>query len=270
MIEILFEEKWISVALFSFLGISLALRLLLGFLYKGMIREADNMAITQNPLLRQCKLKFANCYQMNNGVSNIPIFVDKFISRLSLGSVTFDGMYHFSGQAMLLSIVCAGVGIAKGIATGKTLGQILPYYIVSLIGLYLYFSVSSALDIKAKKRTLKINLIDYLENHLSARIDVTKEDLQMLYGEETTVYPKRRVELMPVGGSPKLPAGRFAPIEAAGLYQGADSSCEGTRAVDRSVTERMATDRKSADRAALDNHVSEEELEALLKEFLAM
>lgn len=269
MFEILFEEKWISVALFSFLGISLALRLLLGFLYKGMIREADNMAITQNPLLRKCKLKFANCYQMNNGVANIPIFVDKFISRLSLGSVTFEGMYHFSGQAMLLSIVCAGVGIAKGIATGKTLGQILPYYIVSLLGLYLYFSVSSALDIKAKKRILKINLIDYLENHLSARIDVTKEDLQMLYGDERAVYPQRRVELMPVGVS-RLSQSRLATVNDHVLGAGEEVVSDNRPKEDWSTSAGMTAERKMRDKTSTDSRVSEEELEALLKEFLAM
>ena len=49
--------------------------------------------------------------------------------------------------------------------------------------MYIYFSVSTIVDIRGKRRVLKVNLIDYLENHFAPRIDVTKRDLEMLYGE---------------------------------------------------------------------------------------
>ena len=71
--------------------------------------------------------------------------------------------------------------------------EILPFNIVAFAGLYLYFAVAAAADIKGKRRILKVNLVDYLENHLSARMRVTEQDLGMLYG-------KRTVELMPLGG----------------------------------------------------------------------
>lgn len=183
MFEVFHEEKLLSTLLFAFLGLSIFLRVFLGMLYQNMINETDNMAITENRLLRQCKTKFSNCYQMGNGVSNIPVFVDKFLNRMTFGRINFSTIYHLSGQTMLLSVVTAGVGICKSIAVGRTLGDILPFYIVSFIGLYLYFSISTFVDIKGKRRVLKVNLIDYLENHLSPRIHVTDRDIQMLYGE---------------------------------------------------------------------------------------
>lgn len=209
MFEILREEKWITIAMLLFFGISILMRIFLGLLLENMIKETDNMVITKNKLLKQCKLKFANCYQLNKGVANIPIFVDKFISRLSFGSLSFVGMYHLSGQAMLLSVVCAGIGICKSIVMGKMLGEILPFYIVSFIGLYVYFSVSAIVDIKGKKRILKVNLVDYLENHLSSQINTTQDDLELLYGESTYREQRmglrkntgrRSVELLPIGG----------------------------------------------------------------------
>ena len=81
------------------------------------------MATTGNRLLKQCKVKFANCYQLNGGVSNIPVFVDKFLNRLSFGHLSFDAWYHLSGQFMLFSVVFAGVGICKGILDGRMLGE---------------------------------------------------------------------------------------------------------------------------------------------------
>ena len=270
MFEIFAEEAVITSLMSACMAVSLFLRVLLGLLYRNMIREADNMASTNNKMLKQCKLKFANCYQLSNGVANIPVFVDKFISRLSIGHLSFHMMYHLSGQAMLLSVVFSGVGICKSIAGGKTLGDILPFYIVSLLGLYLYFSVSTVMDIKGKRRVLKINLVDYLENHLSPRIDVTNQDIEMLYGEDFDASRygsakrlggergrknRRTVELMPIRGKLTPEEKRDLLTVTEGLSgqfgkDGQEESAEAQSNVRRGIS------------------AAEEELEALLKEFL--
>lgn len=246
MFRVFQEERIVTVCMLSFLGLSLFLRIFLGLLYQNMIKEADNMASTENRLLKQCKLKFANCYQLSNGVSNIPVFVDKFLNRMSLGPFTFETLYHLSGQIMLLSVVSAGVGIYRSIMAGRTLGDILPFYIVSFFGLYLYFSVSTMVDVKGKKRILKVNLVDYLENHLSPRIDVTRQDIEMLYGDG--------------GFEGRGAAGR---LTAAGKNRGR----QGRRTVELMpiATRPLAV---GSDDTANTAAVTEEELEELLKEFL--
>ena len=196
MFQIFYEEKWITAAMLLFFGFSVFMQILLGFLYGSMIRETDNMAVTQNRLLRQCKLKFINCFQLNNGVSNVSVFVDKFLSRMALGPFSFESLYHFSGQTELLSVAAAGVGICKCIAEGRTIGQILPFYIACFIGLYLYFAISATVDVKGKRQILKVNLVDYLENHLSSKIGTTRDDLEMLH----YIKPgKKEIEFMPIG-----------------------------------------------------------------------
>ena len=199
MFTIFKEEKVITAGILVFLCLSVLVRLMLAWMYHTMIRETDNMATTGNRLLKQCKVKFANCYQLNGGVSNIPVFVDKFLNRLSFGHLSFDAWYHLSGQCMLFSVKFAGVGICKGILDGRMLGEILPFYIASVLGLYLYFSLSALVDIKGKRRVLKTNLIDYLENHLSGRIPVTEQDYERLYGA-SKLPGRRTVELMPIRG----------------------------------------------------------------------
>lgn len=199
MFTIFKEEKVITAGILVFLCLSVLVRLMLAWMYHTMIRETDNMATTGNRLLKQCKVKFANCYQLNGGVSNIPVFVDKFLNRLSFGHLSFDAWYHLAGQCMLFSVIFAGVGICKGILDGRMLGEILPFYIASFLGLYLYFSLSALVDIKGKRRVLKTNLIDYLENHLSGRIPVTEQDYERLYGA-SKLPGRRTVELMPIRG----------------------------------------------------------------------
>ncbi len=238
MIDIFLEQKIVAVCMFGCFALSIFLKIFLGTLYRHMIKEADNMAITNNRLLKQCKTKFSNCYELNNGIHNIPIFVDKFINKLSLGHFSFDLLYHLSGQLMLLSVAAAGAGICQGIIAGHTMGEILPFYIVSLLGLYLYFSVSTVVDIKGKRRVLKVNLVDYLENHLSSRINTTKRDMEMLYGDGTSPERsaaeegqsgdrkgsgksgRKTVELMPLGGRGTTgKSGRAAEAAVKGVSQ---------------------------------------------------
>ncbi|MCR5755750.1 MAG: hypothetical protein K6G30_13175 [Acetatifactor sp.] len=196
MFEILREEQLLSGVMLGLFALSLFFRGLLGALYQNMIREADNMSVTENKFLKQCKLKFSNCFQLNKGVANIPVFVDKLLCKLAVGPFSFETVDHLSGQLMLLSVVSAGVCICKGIMGGRMLGEILPFYIISFLELYLYFSLSALIDIRGKRHVLKVELVDYLENHLSARIHVTKEDLHMLQRDtqQSDATPVKTVE----------------------------------------------------------------------------
>lgn len=249
------EEKVITICMLVFLGISIFIRVLLGAVYQSMIKETDNMAATNNKLLKQCKVKFANCYQLNNGVANIPVFVDKFLNRMALGPLSFEAMYHLSGQTMLLSVVSAGVGICKCITDGRMLGEILPFYIASFVSLYLYFSISTVVDIKGRRRILKINLVDYLENHLSARIHVTEQDMEMLYGRGL-----RTVELIPISGHLSMTEEARQDVR---LF-----SKETDRSMDRDRDTNSV--KRSVESESNPAAVTEEELEALLQEFLTV
>lgn len=255
MFTIFKEEKVITTGILVFLCLSVLVRLMLAWMYHTMIRETDNMATTGNRLLKQCKVKFANCYQLNGGVSNIPVFVDKFLNRLSFGHLSFDAWYHLSGQCMLFSVVFAGVGICKGILDGRMLGEILPFYIASFLGLYLYFSLSALVDIKGKQRVLKTNLIDYLENHLSGRIPVTEQDYERLYGA-SKLPGRRTVELMPIRGRAAQPQEmvRETEREVFSMEHEMPGKME-----DRGMAQQDESSR-----------VTEEELQALLQELLTV
>ena len=76
---------------------------------------------------------------------------------------------------MLGSVFMSGIGICTGIIDGMTLGALLPYYVISLFGLYVYFSVSSLVDVAGKRKILKTNLVDYLENHMVNHLNITCE-----------------------------------------------------------------------------------------------
>lgn len=155
----------------------------IGVAYQKMIQATDTMIGTDNKLLKQCKERFIQCYKLNGGVSNIPIFVDKYINRIRFMGMSVNFIKHLSGQIMMAGVFVAGFGVCKGIIEGKRFVDLLPFYIVSLFGIYLFLSISSIVDMPGRRKILKTNLTDYLENHIAERLEHGMGDKEKLQWE---------------------------------------------------------------------------------------
>lgn len=164
----------------SFLLLSILCRFMTGVLLKKLIKEAENMSATDNKLLKQCKLKFQNCYELNNGVVNVGVFVEKFMQNVRLGKCSLRLIGQLSGQLLLLSVFAEGIGSCVGIVHGETLGDVLPYYLLAFLSLYLYFSISGLIDVPGKQEALKTSIMDFLENRMKGRIVSAKKDSEYL------------------------------------------------------------------------------------------
>ena len=92
---------------------------------------------------------------------------------------------------MLLSVAAAGIGACREIIQGGTLGNVLPFYIASFLGLYIYFSVSGMVDVQGKRERLKVSLVDYLENHMSNKLRQSAIDWEGLTGEQIIMIKER-------------------------------------------------------------------------------
>ena len=121
---------------------------------------------------------------MNEKVSNVSVFVDKYMNRIKFGGISLSMIKHLAGQLMLLFVLVAGIGACLGIINNENFFSIAPYYVVSLLGLYCYFATSSLIDIPGKINILRINLVDYLENHLANRLEQTTLDMQLIQPEQ--------------------------------------------------------------------------------------
>ena len=124
-------------------------------------------------------------------IMNIPIFVEQKIHQFRIRKYTLTQMKHISGQLLLFAIFLAGLGVCKDIIGGKTLGQILPFYVICLLGLYIHFLLSGFLDMEEKNKTIQRNVVDFLENkkaylyqkkELQTQLDI--EDRKDIFGEK--------------------------------------------------------------------------------------
>lgn len=184
MAALLFQHRNFMIGILTLLFCSIICQIVMGVIYHRLIWETEHMSTTTNKSLQQLKLKFSSCRKMNDKVANVSVFVDKYLSQIKFGDISLSMLKHLSGQLMLLSVLVAGVGACLGIIHNESFFSIAPYYVVSFLGLYSYFAAVSLIDIPGKVNILRINLVDYLENHMANRLEQTELDMQLIQSNQ--------------------------------------------------------------------------------------
>ena len=191
MLALFFRHKYFIFVILTLLFCSILCQILPGVIYRRLIRETENMSATKNKSLQQLKLKFTSCRQLHETIPNVSVFVDKFLNQISLGKIPVSFFRHLSGQLTLLSVLVAGIGACICIVQEESFLTIAPFYLVSFLGLYLYFATASLVDLPGKASILRTNLIDYLENHLANRLEQTRLDMRMVGMEDAAPESKK-------------------------------------------------------------------------------
>ncbi len=155
-------QGWLLAGIFVFFLLSIGCQLSVGYFMLQLLKESKILEEGNPRLLRQWVEEYL---REEKQISNRAAFVEKSLQDFKMGRFTLLQLKHMSGQLLLLSVFLSGLGACKGIVEGKTLGQILPFYIICLLGLYIHFSLAGIIDIEEKKQMVKTNLLDFLENH---------------------------------------------------------------------------------------------------------
>lgn len=145
-------------------GIGVISKLVTSSLYKRLIKETGNMALTKNKNLRSLKQKTENMFLLNHGIRNAGAYIEKQLYSFRFMKLSLDVWDNFSVQAMILCFLLGGIA-----AFGAYWYRCDSYYIVLygtmgiLAGLLLVL-VDNGANISLKRQQLEDGLIDYVEN----------------------------------------------------------------------------------------------------------
>lgn len=156
------DQGWLVAGIILLFLASIGCQLLTGYYLMQLLRESAKLEEEPPRLLKEWMNQYL---KEEDQITNIPAFVDKSLQDYKAGRFTLLKWKHIAGQLLLFSVFLSGTGACKGIIEGKTLGQILPFYVICLFGLYIHFSLSGLIDMEEKKKIIKTNLLDFLENH---------------------------------------------------------------------------------------------------------
>ena len=184
MLSLLQNFHFLTVCMIVFLSLSIIFQTIVGVMIHILLQESENMSTVKSNALKQCRQKYVNYYKLNGKMINTSVYVDKFVKKLKLLGIPLTRYIQLSGQMMFFFILSTGISIFLQLSFGKTLFDMVPYYLISILGLYLYFSVMSLTNLEEKKKLLKINLVDYLDNYLCPRLETELSALDELKQRE--------------------------------------------------------------------------------------
>lgn len=150
-------------------------KLVTSSLYKRLIKETGNMALTKNRNLKALKQRTENMFLLGHGIRNTQAYIEKQMYGFRFMHVSLDSWDNLSLQAMIL---CFLIGGAAAFASYWCRSD--SYYIVLygsmgiLSGLLLVF-VDNGANIALKRQQLADSLTDYVENspHFYKNVDNT-------------------------------------------------------------------------------------------------
>lgn len=180
MIQSLFDNYVFLYAMAGLLGFGVFIKLVINIVYKFLMKASDNMANSKNKLMRSVKMKFEACYKLQIGVNNVDTFVDKYVYKHKFCGIYLYTWENFSGQVLMFCLLTGTVGAGLGLVydCGKT--AILLTFFVGLVSSALLIIIEGFINLPAKRRVIKINMKDYLENLLKVRLEQEYLNPEML------------------------------------------------------------------------------------------
>lgn len=171
MIQFLFEENIIT---YIYIGIGifgLLIRIMLELMYRRLAKESDNVGGTKNKTIKLIKMKFETCYKLKIGVNNVDTFVDKSIIKNKFCGILLSTWENISGQALLLLLLILPIATIYGIINKCGQELLLNGGAVGLVAISVLIFVDKSIAINTKKYTIRLNLNDYFNNFLKARME---------------------------------------------------------------------------------------------------
>lgn len=152
-----------------FCGLGVLSRLITCRLYKGLLKESTNLAMTRNKRLKELRQKAENTYRINQGLRDSRAWLEHQLNELRFMGITLNGWTGFSMQWTWL---CLLTGAAAAFASYWY--RLDGFYIVMYGGgavLMAMFSMLFDLGVSGGRRERTLTALqDYMENVMCPRL----------------------------------------------------------------------------------------------------
>lgn len=197
MLQNLYNE---NIVIYAFAGLGafgLLLRLIVNLVYKRLVKESDQLGETKNKMLKHIKLKFSTCYKLKIGVNNVDTFVDKNILKYRFCGLLLSTWENLCGQVLYLILLM--VPIITVFAVLEDCGQdiVLMTGAVGILSAAVLILVDKSINLSGKKKMMRLNLLDYLENFCKVRLEQESANPELIeqyrqeYSQVAEVHNKK-------------------------------------------------------------------------------
>ena len=139
-------------------------KLVTGGLYKRLIKETGNMALTKDKNLKALKQRMENVFLINHGIRNVNAYIEKQLYGFRFLHMSLDRWDNLSVQATILCFMAGGAAAFSAYWYRCDNYYIVLYGAAGVFGgLFLAF-VDNGISAGTKRKQLADHLVDYVEN----------------------------------------------------------------------------------------------------------
>lgn len=133
-------------------------------LYEGLIRETQGAAETQGKFLRQLRQRFQNCIHLNEKVNDISSFTDRNMMDYQFLRMNLHQWERLGREALTVCLLCCGAGLWLLYRSGAAISLETGYSRAAIFSTLLIGLAYGLTDNRYRHQSLKVRLMDYLEN----------------------------------------------------------------------------------------------------------
>lgn len=168
MLELLQTGKALTVlAAIGIIGI--VSKLITRSLYKRLLKETDNMAMTKNKNLKVLKQKLENAYRLNQNIVNTQAYLDKQLYGFKFMHISLETWNNLSLQMTILGLLAGGAGSFMSYWYRLDSYYIVLYAAMGALGGLLLTFMDSSFNITGKQQKLETVLLEYVDNSVFVR-----------------------------------------------------------------------------------------------------
>ncbi|MDD3173390.1 MAG: hypothetical protein PHF63_06990 [Herbinix sp.] len=171
MIQYVYDKDIIIYTYAALGGLGLLIRFIVNLVYKHLAKASDNLGETKNKMLKHIKMKFETCFKLKIGVNNVDTFVDKNILKYRFCGLLLSTWENLCGQVLFLNLLAVPVLAVFGVFYQCGQDKILFAGAVGILSSAVLILVDKSMNLANKKKTLRLNLLDYLENFCKVRLE---------------------------------------------------------------------------------------------------
>lgn len=169
MLEFFETGKALSVFI-AISTIGIVSKLITRSLYKRLLKETENMAMTKNKNLKALKQKLENAYRLNQNIVNTQAYLDKQIYGFKFMHISLNGWNNLSLQMTILGLLAGGVCSFMSYWFRLDSYYIILYASVGALGSLLLTFLDSSFNISLKQQRLSNSLLEYVDNSVFVRV----------------------------------------------------------------------------------------------------
>lgn len=147
--------------------------------YKGLIKDSDDVENSANRLVKYIKLKYTSYYKLGLMANDEKALVRSYLSKYKVGPIALDTLCKI-GIAARYAVGSLAIGyLLFSLTRGKSVADMYAFIGVAIISLLFMTLQYKLCEFNEKREVFCWNMYDYLSNFLKNKIDKGNNDMSM-------------------------------------------------------------------------------------------